>query len=349
MIMKKMGKTPPKRYHTRIANLIADMVDCIDLDLNGLRVLTEAATGPYVVTPVIAALAGAEVIALAKGSRHGTVARVRDETVALAEEMDVQGRINIVEDLTDNQIAAADIVTNSGHLRPLNAEFVGRMKRGAVITLMYENWEFREEDVDLQACRDHGVIVAGTNEQHPNVGVFNYLGMAALYGLFHCQVPPPFSRILLICDNSFLPYIAKTLLACGAELEILTNQELSSELAVRCRSVEARSDYDAVIAADPGPQPVIGHGNNAKYNVEQIGNFAALVQVFGDVDRTCLHDVVCFPASEPAKGHMGINLCELGPDPVVHLQAGGLKVGQILNMTTEIAEELMEYCQVVTL
>ena len=42
----------------------------------------------------------------------------------------------------------ADIVTNSGHLRPLDEEAVGRMKPGAAIPLMYEAWELRPDDVD---------------------------------------------------------------------------------------------------------------------------------------------------------------------------------------------------------
>jgi hypothetical protein len=57
-------------------NKIEDAIDRLELDLSGKVVLTEAATGAYIVTPVIAALAGAEVYAFTKDTRYGTVADV---------------------------------------------------------------------------------------------------------------------------------------------------------------------------------------------------------------------------------------------------------------------------------
>lgn len=331
--------------HRRVAKLVAAAVERIELDLTGLHVLTEGATGPYVVTPVIAALAGAEVLAFTKDSRHGSVEQVRRETTALAAEMNVRDSVQVVQTLSDDQVFAADIVTNSGHLRPLDRAFVGRMKPGAVIPLMYETWEFRATDVDLDACRERGIKVAGTNEQHPKVGVFDYLGMAVLYGLVQCRVPAPFSRILLICDNAFAPYIARTLIDCGAELEILTTVDLPSPLGDYRRAARTEREYDAVVVADPSPRPVIGSGDDAKYRPEEIGRFHALVQIFGDVDRDCLGNVLCYPTSPPPKGHMGVNLSELGPDPVVRLQAAGLKVGEALSRFSGGAAGLMDYCQ----
>ena len=44
----------------RIEKLIPDAIDTYDLDLSGLTVFTEAASGNYVVTPLIAALAGSD-------------------------------------------------------------------------------------------------------------------------------------------------------------------------------------------------------------------------------------------------------------------------------------------------
>ena len=66
-------------------NKIEDAVDRLNLDLSGKVVLTEAATGAYIVTPVIAALAGAEVYAFTKDTRYGTVAEVRKQTNELIE------------------------------------------------------------------------------------------------------------------------------------------------------------------------------------------------------------------------------------------------------------------------
>lgn len=333
-------------YSSRLPKAIAEIVQRIELDLVGRHVLTEAATGPYVVTPVIAAYAGAKVVAVTKDTRFGSVATVKRATMDLAGKMGVSDRIEIVEHITDDQIAAADIVTNSGHLRPLDANFVRAMTPGAVVSLMYETWELREGEVDLDACNRNGVIVAGTNEQHPRLRVFDYLGILALKGLFQCGVPPMFSKLLLICDNPFCPFIAKTLVACDSSVDVLGPHYCPNVEGVQKRSVDDPGIYDAVIVADtPVQQPIIGSAGAAKYTLEQLGTFDALVQVWGDVDRRCLGNAMCYPAEAPSPGHMGILLSELGPEPVIRLQAGGLKVGEVVNRRGTIPLGAFEYCQ----
>jgi hypothetical protein len=314
-----------------MAEKILGAVDRLALDLRSRSVLTEAATGAYVVTPIIAAVAGAEVTALTRSSRYGTVDDVRRETGQLATKLAVTDRIRIVESLEDAEIAAADIVTNSGHLRPLDASFVGRVKPGSVICLMYESWELRHGEVDLATCRERGIVVAGTNERHPNVRVFDYLGLLALYGLFQCRVPPAFSRILLICDNPFAPHIAETLVHCHAIVEMLGDASVPARLNVRQRPPGQPAVYDAIVVADtPAELPTLGHKGAAKYAVEDIGRFHTLVQVWGDIDRASMPGVTFYPEEPPVPGHMGILPSQIGPDPVVRLQAGGLKVGQVM-------------------
>jgi hypothetical protein len=69
----------------RLVRLMRRAVEECRLDLSGAVVLTEAATGPYVVTPVLAALAGAaDVVALTRDTRYGTAAEVTRQTLALA-------------------------------------------------------------------------------------------------------------------------------------------------------------------------------------------------------------------------------------------------------------------------
>ena len=53
------------------------------LDLKGKTVLTEAATGAYIVTPVLAALAGAKVFAYSKTTRYGKLEEVFSNTKEL--------------------------------------------------------------------------------------------------------------------------------------------------------------------------------------------------------------------------------------------------------------------------
>jgi hypothetical protein len=291
------------------------------LDLSGTTVLTEAASGAYASTSVLAALAGAEVWAFAKATRWGTAAAVASEVNDLAHLARVSERVRCVEELTPRIVEQADVITNSGHLRPIDRRIVSWMRRGAVIPLMYEAWEFRAADVDLEACREKGILYAGTNERIPSVGVFQYLGMTAVKLLHEGRIPVSGSQILLLCDNPFRSYLEDTLLACGAVVTVAA----SAKAAVFTR------DLDCVfVAVRPGPRPAFGASDCARLAAEAPG--ATVAQYWGDVDRRSAqqYGLAVWPAVEAPPGHMGVLLSAIGPDPIVRLQAGGLKVGEVL-------------------
>src|SRR5207247_1742912 len=77
-------------------------------------------------------------------------------------------------------LSGIDLVTNSGQVRPVDKTMVSCLKPSCVVPLMYEAWEYRSADVDLDACRSRGIVVAGTNEKHPAVDVFSFLGLMAV-------------------------------------------------------------------------------------------------------------------------------------------------------------------------
>jgi hypothetical protein len=57
-----------------------------------------------------------------------------------------------------------------------------------------------------------------------------------------------------------------------------------------------------------------------------------VVQFWGDIDRLALRaeGVLYYPSQDPGKGHMGGILSDLGEEPVIRLQIGGLKVGEVM-------------------
>ena len=303
-------------------------IDDLKLDLGGAIVLTEAANGPYVVTPIIPALAGAETVyAFTRNTRFGTADEVSGHTQGLARAAGCLGRLRVITELGQDVAGQADIVTNSGHLRPLSRERIGWLKAGAVIPLMYEAWEFRRGDLDLDACRARGIPVAGTDEAHRAIGVRNYLGMAVVRQLLSCPVPVWGSRLLLLCDNPFAPHIAQTLRACGAS--VLVDGTLDPQ---RWRSDER---FDAVVVAmRPRERKIVG-GGQALVEVGRVVEACPdgpVIQFWGDIDRQALAaaGVPYLPRRAPARGHMGGLLSELGTVPVIRLQAGGCKVGEVL-------------------
>ena len=305
----------------RLVRLMREAVTRCELDLRGFTVLTEAASGAYVVTPVIAALAGADVCAVAAGNAYASDEEIRELTVGLARLAGVADRVEIVPAKDPSIVGAADIITNSGQVRPIDAETVSRMKPSAVVPLMYESWEYRGADVDLEACRDRGIVVAGTNERHPAVDVFSYLGQMAVLQLHEAGIPVRGSRILLLCDNDFAPFIVRDLETAGA---IVT-------LSARATAEAVPPDADAVVLAlQPRATAVFDAVDAELLGREAPG--AVLVQYWGDADREALAaaGVPVWPPRAPRAGHMGVLPSAVGPEPIVRLQSGGLKVGEVL-------------------
>ncbi len=100
---------------------------------------------------------------------------------------------------------------------PLNAEKLCYAKKGVVIPLMYEGWEWREGDLDNNFCKLNSIRVGATNERHPEVDVFSYLGDMAIRQIFDAGLNPYKNSFVLICNNDFGPFIAKALVRiCGS-------------------------------------------------------------------------------------------------------------------------------------
>ena len=310
----------------RLVRLMAAAVARCQLDLTGRVVLTEAASGAYAVTPVLAALAGAQVCALAATTRYATAAQLAEGTTELARLAGVAGRIELATGKTPGILGAADIVTNSGQVRPIDAAMVAQLKPSAVIPLMYEAWEFRGADVDLGACRRRGIPVAGTSETHPAVDVFSYLGPMAVKQLHDAGLPVHGSDLLLLCDNQFAPFIASYLRASGARV----TQAATLAGAGLAESGPAGAPDAVILALRPAGAPMLGAAGAALLAQHAPGT--VLVQYWGDVDRAAAAaaGLPVWPPDPPAPGHMGVLPSAVGPEPVVRLQAGGLKVGEVL-------------------
>jgi hypothetical protein len=319
-----MAQERPGMRPERLARLARRAVHECALDLRDTVVLTEAATGAYVVTAVLAALGGAaRVDAVTRATRHGSVTDVTAQTRALADLAGVADRIHIHTAKTPDLVGAADVITNSGHLRPIDATTVGWMRPSAVVPLMFESWEIDlgRDDVDLSALHARGIRVAGTNERHPHVDVFAYLGPMAVALLTDAAIAVRGSNLLVLCDNPFSGYLETGLRQSGADVVVRP-----------CLAIEdLHDDVDAVVVAlRPRQGPVLGAADVTE--IAQRAPTSILVQFWGDLPLDACRSlgVPTVPAVPPPAGHMGILPSALGPEPVVRLQAGGLKVASIL-------------------
>lgn len=322
----------------RLVTLMKQAIERCNLQLQNAIVLTEAATGAYAVTPVIAAMAGAKkVFALTRSSRYGTFEEVVAQTKQLAEIAGLSDGIEFIRDKSPDIVAQADIITNSGHLRPLDAETISWMKPTAVIGLMYEAWEFRPEDVDIAACRQRGIEVVGVNERHPAVDVFSFLGIMAVKLLLDAGISVYSSNILLLCDNPFKSFIERGLVNAGATVDTVGHLSVAPK----------GKPYDAILVAlHPHSESVLSAVDAAAIAKYYPGSLVA--QYWGDIDRSAFasRQIPVCPEVEPKPGHMAILPSAVGPEPIVRLQTGGLKAAEaIWRQSLQSNDSAMEFVQ----
>jgi len=318
-------------------------VNSLNLNLKGKVVLTEAATGAYVVTPILAALAGAKVYAYSRSTYYGSVSEVFQKTKKVYENHGKLLDIEYIESLTPEVISKADIITNSGHLRPLNKEKLQHAKDQVVIPLMYEAWEWRDEDMDLNYIRQRGFKIGATNERHLEVDVFNYLGDMAVKQILDAGLCLYKNKFILICNNDFGPYIAKVVSKMCKGLGIIDKKENRQKYQFdnaewigdfpEVKIPEKYRDAEAVIfTAYPFNKRWIGSNSVIEIKSLKEGlDHPFILRYAGDIDCQALNasGIRYFPKHVSA-GHMGILPSAVGYDPIIRLQAGGLKVGEAL-------------------
>jgi hypothetical protein len=282
---------------------------------------------------VLAAVSGASVVALTADSRYGSAAEVEAATMALADRLGVADRITITTRRRSEDFAAADVITNSGHVRPIVGDLAAAIRSDAVLPLMFEAWEAQvgRLDIDVDALRARGVQIAGTNERHPHVDVFSYLGPMAVAELADAGVSAYRGRIAVLCDNAFRDYIVDGLKSTGAEVDVAASLD----------GLSIASPDALLVALRPNGASVLSIAH-----LEEIARRwpdCVLVQFWGDIDRAH-RPLPTWPLVPPSAGHMGVLPSRVGPEPIVRLQAGGLKVAQVLLQPADArASSDMEY------
>ena len=309
----------------RIVRLMQAAAAHLALDLEGLTVLTEAGTNAYAVTPVLAALAGSTTVyALTSDSSFGSSEEACRQVEELSEAAGLdEGRIRFV---TDRGCIppGIDVVTNLGFVRPIDREILGKLSAFGVVSCMHESWEVRSEDVDLQACRELGIAVAGVCEDFDGMDVFQSCGQLAVKICLEAGLEVAGNKIVVMSSDRFGPVIVAALRANLADVRLLAT---AGELE------KAGSGNDAVVVADYlAEQPAIDGGEEALEEFAAANPASTFVQFAGalPLDRLRALGLRVHPGKPLEPRRMMFTLAHLGPRPVVYLHAAGLKVGELL-------------------
>ncbi len=303
------------------------------LDLTGLRVLTEAATGHYAYTAALAARAGAEVVALAADSPYGSGHEVAAEVARAAASLEVA--VRCTTERSAEVVGWADIVTNTGPLRPIDARLVGWMRPTAVVPLMWETWEWRPEELDLDACQREGVLCLGTREGPAPLDFEGYLGATALRLLFELGLEVHKTELLVVGGGLGDP-VVRSLRRFGLEPRWVADAP-GADLPLDALSthwVEAGARYDAVLVAEHrDPRRLLGDGGLLE--ADELARVQPAVRVgviSGAVDGEALRraGIPVVPERLRPPGYMSFQPAVLGPRPVLELYAAGLRVGEVM-------------------
>jgi hypothetical protein len=309
----------------RVLRLVDEAIQALQVDLAGVRVLTEIASGAYVVTPLIAARAGAEMVsAVTRTSPFGTAADVIDYGQEWADAFGVADRIGFFEGSAAERASEADIVTNLGFVRPIDVDLVARLPRHAVVSLMWEPWEFREQDLDLAACAAAGIPVIATNERHPRLRLFEYVGVLAVKLLLESGVEIVRSRIVIVGSDPFGDAVETKLVALGAKTRRAARAGTGSLDADVGRFVQ---DADAVVVVEHRDRREMV-GDDGGIRAERLVGGCRLIHIAGRVDERALAraGVHKHPDRIVAPGYMTLATDYVGPRPVIELHAAGLRV-----------------------
>ncbi len=312
----------------RIQRLIKSTSTAIGLDLRGLNVLTEAASGYYGLTAPIAAMAGAErVFCLCRDSRYAKALEAQSHVADLSQRLGAPQSIEFLTSRNDPRIEQSHIVTNLGFVRPIDADFLSRLSPLAVIPLMKETWEHRPSDLDLAFARRLGIPVLGTNENHRTLQIFAYVGHLAVKLLLQLDVELFKSFIIVVGSGEFGKATEASLTSVGAKVKLVEPVRGESLASHAWDDIKIA---DAIVFTEFDVQTELAGPNSISFRTLQQHNPGLCIgHVAGTVDVLELSDskLLFAPTKVAGPGFMSVATDYVGPRPLIELHSGGLAVG----------------------
>jgi hypothetical protein len=322
----------------RAIEFVKIYVDKLDLDLSGLTVATECASNAYGYTAVLAAAAGAQVLAVGKDSSYGSFAENSAKTIAVLKQLGIEDRVAFFKDeIPPEQLIKTDIVTNSGCVRPITKQKIEALSDQAVICLMWETWELRDGEVDIEACQKKNIPVIGTDEHFHLCDMFTYPGMLCFKLLFEMGLEVGNNEFVLLGGGLTGRLIAETLRLNNITFDWYHNDDkLRADAQGNysdLRNILERKRLDAVICAEHSyHEELVGAKQILNFpEIKEKFKYAKWAHISGNIDADDLKasGLIYAPERIMPPGYMSYETINLGWEPVLILNSAGLKVGEI--------------------
>jgi len=316
----------------RNRKIIKTAVKKFNLNLEGLTVFTEAATGNYLYTPIIAGLAGAKkVYAFTQDLKYASKEDVRNQSLEEAYDLDIFYKLDVIFSKEKECIHKSDIITNSGFVRPITKEMISFMKPTAVIPLMRSGDEVRNEELDFQACKEKGIVVLGTDETNPQLNLLESSGFKICKILFERGFSVFGDKILLVgsgvvCEYPMLFFKRNNILVHQVELDTISEKR-------RTLILENLGFYDVIvinemynnvdILSDKGFIPV--------KLLKKKNPYIQIIHLTGNINKEDIlrEGLSLYPEDIAPFGYMSISSDYLGLRCTTLLTVASLKVAEV--------------------
>lgn len=309
--------------------IIKRTIEDLELDLNGKIILTELGSNDFCFTPIIPFLANAKkVFALVKDSKYGKAADIKTNFIANFGHLPGIDKIEIFcNHLPEYPIEEADIITNSYPLRPLDEKLLLSAKKGVVIPLMYESWEFRHGEIDIDYCKQHNIKVGGTWENHPLINVFDYVSVLGLKLALNAGYEVSRNNIFVWSDDDFGEMISSGFKKNGGCVFYGTNIEMFYETLPSLDFIFL-CDYDETKSYFDGDDPIF-----SLERIKNINNRLGIIHLYGtiNIEQLLNEGFNVYPKKNGLPKYMTETLSYSGQIPVLKLLTAGFKVGAELS------------------
>lgn len=325
----------------RELSIVKEQIKKFNLDLSELTVITECASGFYAYNTFVPILAKAKkVIAVSKTTSHGSYDQNKKNIENLAEELEINtSTLEIVEKLDEQHIREADIITNSGHVRPISNKIISQMKPTAVIPLMWETWEFRDDDLDLKSAIQNDILVLGTKETSSEIDMRGYAGALGLAILVHLKSEVYKTKVVLFGKEILGDAIVEMFKKNGVEyLWFVDNPANESQKSYKelGNYKDIIKSYDVVLFAEHSFRDEIltkEHGLTLR-ELSHLNKEIKVGIIAGNIKENDLieSNLEYFPKKIMPPGYLSFQTYDMGAKPVIELFSAGLKIGQQMAM-----------------
>lgn len=319
-------------------NVVDEAIDLLRLDLSGLIIVTEAGSGPFLFTPVIAAKANAKkIFVCSNDSAYGKAEDICNKCKEILQMLKLKSEVRfIINQRPFEEVKEADIITNSANIRPLDQQLLSNAKSSCVIPLMYEKWELRPADIDVDFCRQRNIKVAGTWENYPALKIFDYCEQLIVKIALEAGYEIARNKILVWSNDHYGELAVKGFNANGAA----SVKKVFSAAALYTNAPGA----DFIFFCDYLDKRKL-FGTNAEIDLDVLKKSnpsLGIVHLSGDIDNEVVksNKFQIYPDKKGFPVRMTFTLSHVGKRPAIYLNAAGLKAGELL--VKEIKSDLVQ-------